>query len=110
MNKYAIPILALLIVTILMTGCSKKQYEPVAVDEATAKCTVCNMQVKDDAFAVQLTTTKGKTYFFDDIGCMNEWRTKNPDEEIGAQYVRDYDDLTWVPYSDAYYAYDASFR
>lgn len=110
MRKYAITIFAFLFAALLLSGCSGKKYDPVAINEDTAKCVICNMQVKDDAFATQLTTTKGKTYLFDDIGCLNEWRTKNPNETIGAQYVRDYNDLSWVPYDKAYYAYDASFR
>jgi len=68
------------------------------------------MQVKDDAYATQLTTKDGKTYKFDDLGCMNEWKTKNGVDEIGMDYVRDYNDKEWVEFSKATYVYDESFR
>ncbi|GFN32303.1 nitrous oxide reductase accessory protein NosL [Paenibacillus xylaniclasticus] len=108
--KSMLVIQCLLIALLLMTGCGESKYKAVAINEETDKCDNCNMQVKDDAFATQLTTKEGKTYVFDDIGCMNEWLTKHSDEKIGASFVRDYNNSEWIKYEDAYYAYDPSFR
>lgn len=100
----------MVVFVIVLAGCGKTNYEPVAINEETDKCDVCNMQVKDDAFAVQLTTKDGKTYKFDDIGCMNEWKTKHGTDNIGAEYVRDYNSKDWVKSEEAAYVYDASFK
>ena len=82
----------------ILSGCGSSKYEPVAINEETDKCAMCSMQVKDDAYATQLTTTDGKTYKFDDIGCMNEWKGKNEAVKIGAEYVRDFNDMEWIAY------------
>ncbi|WP_409340596.1 nitrous oxide reductase accessory protein NosL [Paenibacillus sp. MBLB4367] len=101
-------ILSLLIA--LISGCGEKTYKPVAINEETDKCEICNMQVKDDAFAVQLTTKEGKTYKFDDLGCMNEWKQKNGTVSIGASFVRDFNNKEWIDYDDAAYVYDPSLK
>ncbi|MFD0711977.1 nitrous oxide reductase accessory protein NosL [Paenibacillus sp. GCM10027626] len=110
MKKGLITGMLLILAVAVLAACGSNKYEPVAINEDTDKCAICNMQVKDDAFATQLTTKEGKTYKFDDIGCMNEWKSKNGTDEIGAQYVRDYNNKEWIKYEDAYYAYDSSFR
>ncbi|MBT2291749.1 nitrous oxide reductase accessory protein NosL [Paenibacillus albidus] len=100
----------LLMGLVIVTACGAKKYEPLAIDEAVDICVICNMQVKDDAFATQLTTKDGKNYKFDDIGCMNEWKEQNGTEEIGMDYVRDYNDKEWIEFSKASYVYDKSLR
>ncbi|OXM15273.1 nitrous oxide reductase accessory protein NosL [Paenibacillus herberti] len=99
-----------LTIMLIAAGCGKASHEPVAVDESVDKCAICNMAVRDDAYAVQLTTKGGKTFKFDDIGCMNDWKSKNTDAAISAEYVRDYNDKAWVAYNDATYVYDADFK
>ena len=37
------------------------EYAAVPINEDVDICAICNMQVKDDAFATQLTTKDGKT-------------------------------------------------
>jgi len=109
MKKWTM-VLALAAAFALLTACGGKTYEAVPINEDTDVCAICNMQVKDDAYATQLTTKDGKTYKFDDIGCMNEWKTKNGVDGIGMDFVRDYNDLEWVEFSKATYVYDASIR
>ncbi|OXM83044.1 nitrous oxide reductase accessory protein NosL [Paenibacillus rigui] len=101
---------SLILLFAVLSGCGKEKYTAVPVNEATDKCAICNMQVKDDAFAVQLTTKDGKNYKFDDIGCMNEWVNKNGIETVGAEFVRDYNTKDWIPYNTASYVYDATFK
>jgi len=99
-----------IVFTVLSACGGGKTYKPVAINEETDKCEICNMQVKDDAFAVQLTTKDGKTYKFDDLGCMNEWKQKNGTDNIGASFVRDYNNKEWITYEEASYVYDASLK
>nr|WP_238651835.1 nitrous oxide reductase accessory protein NosL [Paenibacillus piscarius] len=109
MKQWSLLLMVVMSVAIL-AACGQKKYEPVAVNEATDICVICNMQVKDDAFATQLTTKDGKNLKFDDIGCMNKWKEQNGTENIGMDYVRDYNDKEWVEYSKASYVYDESLR
>ncbi|MEI7024198.1 nitrous oxide reductase accessory protein NosL [Paenibacillus sp. y28] len=110
MKKTGWLIVLVLTLAALLTACGEKKYAAVPINEETDKCAICNMQIKDDAFAVQLTTTDGKNYKFDDLGCMNEWKTKNQTASIGAQFVRDYNNKEWISYEEAAYVYDASFK
>ncbi|MGF7035368.1 copper chaperone NosL [Paenibacillus mucilaginosus] len=107
-NKFLL--VTLFVLAVIVSGCGQQKYTAQAVNEATDKCEICNMQVKDDAFAVQLTTAEGKTYKFDDIGCMNEWKVKNASTAVAAQFVRDYNTKEWIKYEDASYAFDVSFK
>lgn len=109
MRKWSL-VLTVAISLLILAACGQKKYEPVAINEAVDICVVCNMQVKDDAFATQLTTKDGKNYKFDDIGCMNEWKTTNGTGQIGMDYVRDYNDKSWVEFSKASYVYDETLR
>ncbi|MCM3781435.1 nitrous oxide reductase accessory protein NosL [Neobacillus mesonae] len=109
MNKWKI-VLTMMFAVLIFTACGGKAYEAVPINEEVDVCVICNMQVKDDAFATQLTTKDGKNYKFDDIGCMNEWKEQNGTENIGMDFVRDYNDKEWIEFSKATYVYDDSIR
>jgi copper chaperone NosL len=102
--------LILVLSLLVLSACGVKKYKPLAINEAVDICVICNMQVKDDAYATQLTTKDGKNYKFDDIGCMNEWKEKNGTKDIGMDYVRDYNDKEWIEFTKASYVYDESLR
>ncbi|NUU59051.1 nitrous oxide reductase accessory protein NosL [Paenibacillus agri] len=99
-----------LLMLVVLTACGAKKYEALPINEDVDVCAVCNMQVKDDAFATQLTTKDGKNYKFDDVGCMNQWKKENGTDKIGMDFVRDYNDKSWIQFSKASYVYDAALR
>ncbi|MGQ8872379.1 nitrous oxide reductase accessory protein NosL [Paenibacillus sp. TSA_86.1] len=109
MNKRWIIMIMLLLGTVMLTACGQK-YAAVPINEDVDICVICNMQVKDDAFATQLTTKDGKNLKFDDLGCMNQWKKENGTDNIGMDYVRDYNDKEWIEFNKATYVYDASLR
>ncbi|WP_260984539.1 nitrous oxide reductase accessory protein NosL [Paenibacillus xylanexedens] len=109
MNKRWILAMVLLLGTVMLTACGQK-YAAVPINEDVDICAICNMQVKDDAFATQLTTKDGKNFKFDDLGCMNEWKKENGTDNIGMDYVRDYNDKEWIEFNKATYVYDPSLR
>lgn len=106
MSKLAV----LLVVLGVLAACGQEEYAPRAINEETDICVICNMAVKDDQYATQIVTTDGQSLLFDDIGCMNEWKTENGTETIGAEYVRDFHNKQWIKYDKAYYVYDASYK
>ncbi|WHX50696.1 nitrous oxide reductase accessory protein NosL [Paenibacillus woosongensis] len=109
MKKWSLAIVIMLAFTFLV-GCGQNKYAAQAINEDVDVCAVCNMQVKDDAFATQIVTKDGKSLKFDDLGCMNTWKQENGTDNIGMDYVRDYNDKEWVEFSKATYVYDASIR
>lgn len=92
----------------ILAACGTKEVKPVAINEKTDICEVCNMQVVDDQFATQLILENGKSLVFDDIGCMHQWVQENADKKIAAQFVRDYNDKEWVSKDEATYVYNPS--
>ncbi|MUG43806.1 nitrous oxide reductase accessory protein NosL [Paenibacillus woosongensis] len=109
MKKWSLAIVIMVAFTLLV-GCGQNKYAAQAINEDVDVCVVCNMQVKDDAFATQIVTKDGKSLKFDDLGCMNTWKQENGTDNIGMDYVRDYNDKEWVEFSKATYVYDASIR
>ncbi|QJD82824.1 nitrous oxide reductase accessory protein NosL [Cohnella herbarum] len=109
MKKWTLGLI-LVMAFVVLTACGGKKYEAVPINEDVDVCVICKMQVKDDAYATQLTTKDGKNYKFDDIGCMNEWKKTNGTDNIGMDYVRDYNDKDWVEFEKATYVYDSSLR
>jgi len=95
---------------LFITGCGLKEIKPRAIDEKNDKCVQCHMSVVDDQFATQLTLENGKTYTFDDIGCMVKWTRENKAENVAAQFVRDYESKEWILLENATYVYDQEIK
>ncbi|WMT43110.1 nitrous oxide reductase accessory protein NosL [Paenibacillus sp. D2_2] len=108
--KKGLAVLMIMFVFAALIGCGQKKYEAQAINEDVDVCAVCNMQVKDGAYATQIITKDGRSIKFDDIGCMNKWKSENGTDQIGMDYVRDYNDKSWVEYEKAAYVYDPSIR
>lgn len=94
----------------LIAACGKDEVQPVEINEATDTCAICNMAVMNNEFATQILLENGKSMVFDDIGCMYEWIHENGNEQIKAQFVRDYNDKEWVLVDDATYVYNQSVK
>jgi len=109
-TRVLMPAAAMFLIAVLLAGCGGEKYEPRPVNEAADVCFHCNMAVEDGPFAVQIVTKEKRYLLFDDIGCMNEWKKEYGTDTIGAQYVRDYHTLEWIPYEKAHYVYDPSFK
>ncbi|TDQ34616.1 nitrous oxide reductase accessory protein NosL [Aureibacillus halotolerans] len=104
------PLVFLFLLVALVACNTTKAYEPEPINEETDKCPICNMSVKDDQYATQIITEDGRALKFDDIGCMNKWKDQNSTEAIGAEFVRDFDSMEWIPYEDATYVYGPEIK
>lgn len=110
MKRWTLLSAVVMVVLVMLAGCGKDKYPPVAINEEVDRCEICNMAIKDDAYATQIITAEGRSLKFDDLGCLNQWRVENGTDQIAATYVRDYNSLEWVKYDKAYYVYDASIQ
>ncbi|MDR9854160.1 nitrous oxide reductase accessory protein NosL [Paenibacillus sp. VCA1] len=109
-KRFWMPVAVVTLGALVMSGCGAKKYEALPIDEAVDICEECKMQVKDGVYATQLTLADGKNYKFDDIGCMEKWEKEHAQEKLGMDFVRDYNDKTWIEHDKATYVYDPSIR
>jgi copper chaperone NosL len=65
--KIRILILAISLVVIIITSCSK---QPQPINYGEDECEFCKMIVMDKRYGAELVTDKGKIYFFDSIECL----------------------------------------
>lgn len=108
-NQWSSMIL-ILVLAFILAACGEQKYEAQAINEETDICVICKMAIKDDQYATQIVTKDGQSLKFDDIGCLNTWKTENGTDTIGAAFVRDFHTKQWLPYDKAYYAYDPSYQ
>ena len=94
----------------IMAACSNEAAEPFEIDPETDTCANCNMSVADNKHATEIILTNGKTFVFDDIGCMFNWTDENEDKEIEKSFVRDYDTDEWIEVEDSYFVYDENIK
>ena len=99
--------LGLLSLSLLYTGCEKK--DTTAISEVhwdRDMCARCVMVVSDRRNSVQVKEPKsGKSYMFDDIGCMVSWfrEKKIAWKDQATIWVNDVDDGKWIDARKAFY-------
>jgi copper chaperone NosL len=95
-----------------LTGCGgQTEYKPAAIQEGVDRCVECNMLIADDHHATQILLKDGKSLKFDDIGDLFLHKKKHQlEEQVGAEFVRDYRTTEWLELKNAFFVYDASFR
>jgi copper chaperone NosL len=59
------------------------------------------MAISDPRFACEI-IGKAQVLKFDDIGCMESYQRKNPNEQIRAIFYMDYARGSWLSYESAY--------
>jgi copper chaperone NosL len=64
-----------------------REYEPI--DYGKEACAHCRMTIVDDRYAAEMITCKGRVYKFDDVICMKQFITAQPDVKA-LVYVEDY--------------------
>lgn len=110
MKKKLFCLIGLVGFILFLAACGHDEVQPVAINQATDTCEVCNMAVVDNQHATQIVLENGKSMVFDDVGCMYEWLGSNENEEIAAEFVRDYNDKEWILVDDATYVYNQSVK
>jgi copper chaperone NosL len=111
MKHYYFKIALIAIITlVIIAGCGKKEYKPVAINEKTDKCEICHMAVKDNQFATEIILENEKAMVFDDIGCMYKWMKENKEKKIANSFVKDYQSKEWIEAEKASFVYDKPIK
>ena len=100
------PLLLIALITLTQVGCEKKSTTDVAeVHWDRDMCARCVMVVSDRHNSVQVRDPKGKTYMFDDIGCMVLWFKNNHItwQEKATIWVNDVETGEWINARTAIY-------
>lgn len=85
---------------------TESEYEPEEINEETDVCDVCAMAVPDNQHATQIVLQNDKSLKFDDLGCLYEWKDENGEDDIGAEFVRDFHSEEWIQIKDTTFVYD----
>ncbi|WHF51291.1 nitrous oxide reductase accessory protein NosL [Chryseobacterium gotjawalense] len=74
---------------IALTACTKTGPQEIAVGKD--QCDNCKMTITEPKYATELITEKGRLYKFDDIHCMEDYESSNPETTGNAKtYVADF--------------------
>lgn len=85
---------------VVMLGCGASEQSPVDLYPEDM-CASCRMAISNPAFAAELITADGEVNKFDDIGCLDRFRTQHPAEMPVTVFYVDYESGSWLPESRA---------
>ena len=68
------------------------------------QCSECGMLINDLNFASQVVAPDGKTWFFDDHGCMAAWISARPFKDDAIIWVKDLPSGAWIDGKVAWYS------
>ncbi len=86
---------------VVLTGNSDKQ--PVEIFSHAYQCAKCKMEIADKNFSAQVVDEKGKTWFFDDIGCLGLWLSEQPFKKRAVIWVYTIDTQKWIDGRKAFF-------
>ncbi len=67
---------------VVVTANTEKK--PIEIFPHAYQCSRCKMDIVDKIYSAQVVDSKGKTWFFDDIGCMILWLAEAPLDKKGS--------------------------
>ncbi len=88
--------------TVVHEGNSNKEF--VTMISGKFQCSECGMLINDLNFASQVVAADGKTWFFDDHGCMAAWLSARPFKDEASIWVVDLPSGEWIDGRLAWYS------
>jgi copper chaperone NosL len=82
-----------------ISGCGPSESKPVDIESEDA-CSFCSMAISRPAFASEI-IFKGTVYKFDDLACLNAFKTKRSEIIHGTTYVTDFATKEWIRFDAA---------
>ncbi len=89
---------------VVLTGNIEKK--PIEIFPHAYLCSMCKMEIDKKSFSAQVVDEEGKTWFFDDIGCMALWLNDQPFKDSAAIWVYALDTNRWIDGRRALYSTD----
>ncbi len=87
---------------VVLSGNMEKK--PVEIFPHAYLCSRCKMEIDQKSFSAQVIDKEGKTWFFDDIGCMSLWLNDQPFKNSAAIWVYTLDTKRWIDGRKALYS------
>jgi copper chaperone NosL len=81
-------------------GCGSPEEKPVDI-YTDDKCSYCGMTITKPIFASEIVTDK-EVLKFDDLSCLDSFKTKNHGILFRATFVMDYRKKTWITFDKAF--------
>ena len=85
------------LMVMMLSGCGSSEIKPVDIFSEDI-CSNCRMSISDRAFSSEIIDDQGGVFKFDDLGCLESFKTKYPAMKIRALFVTDYNSKSWMPY------------
>ncbi len=79
----------------LSWSCGTREIKPADIYPEDI-CSSCKMAFSDQRFAAEIVTYRSEVFKFDDIGCLDRFRSGIPDRDIAAVYYKDFDTRQWL--------------
>ena len=79
-------------------------HEPIEMDTEHYACAECASAIKSAEYGAQVITPSGKTYFFDDIGCLCLWLNHQAQKETMQVWVYTQDTKRYILAKDAWFS------
>ena len=118
MKKYLIPIISTVMIlgvlAIILVSLSKKEqpvtivkgnstFKPLPIKLNFTNDTQCKMLIKSEKNAVEVIAPDGRTWFFDDPGCMVLWLKDKDFKDKAVIWVHTIDTNRWIDAKKAWY-------
>lgn len=81
-------------------GCSPSEVRPVDLFPEDM-CAYCRMAVSDHRCASEIIAESREVFKFDDVSCLEAYRSGRRDLKIAAVFVMDYETKAWLPWEKA---------
>lgn len=92
--KQLLAIASCLVLGAWISGCGLSESKPVDIEAGDA-CSFCQMTISQVAFASEV-ISGGKVYKFDDLACLNAFKTKRRETIHGTTFVTDLATKRWI--------------
>ena len=85
---------------VALSGCGPSEVKPVELFPEDM-CAFCRMAISDHHCASEIISESGDVFKFDDIECLEAYRSGRGDLKIAAVFVKDYEQKVWLQWEKA---------
>ncbi|WP_300367405.1 hypothetical protein [Hydrogenimonas sp.] len=78
--------------------------KPVDILPGAYQCSECKMPIETKKYAGEIIALDGKTWFFDDVGCLGRWLADQNFKDTAVVWVYTIDTKEWIDGRQAWYS------